>query len=127
MNSVDRATESRRRVSGDVFAYQFYGGGTISPDGQTAALFGGTGNDENTLHLLDLRTGRDLDTKTAVGQDGVYDGGGAVWSPDSRWVFTQSSNGKVVAVERSSATAHQLTLPGVPVTQVALRVDQPTS
>ena len=71
--------------------------GVIAPDGSAAAIAAASG-DRVTLHLLNLVSGSDrqvsvpLDAKSAADQR-------LAWSPDSRWLFVVTAQGKLAAVD----------------------------
>lgn len=71
--------------------------GVIAPDGSAAAIAAASG-DRVTLHLLNLVSGSDqqisvsVDAKLAAGQT-------LAWSPDSRWLFVVTAQGKLAAVD----------------------------
>ena len=71
--------------------------GVIAPDGSDAAMMRASG-DRVTLHLLNLGSGSDrqvsvpLDAESAAEQT-------LAWSPDSRWLFVVTAQGKLAAVD----------------------------
>ena len=90
--------------------------GAVSPDGATAILQSQGANGHAQLTLLDLATG----ARRPAGQLDTY-ATGLVWSPDSRlvmsslWLGTPADDGPglLLVVDARTATATQLTLPGV--------------
>jgi hypothetical protein len=71
--------------------------GVIAPDGSAAAIAEASG-DRLTLHLFNLVSGSDeqipvsIDAELAAGQM-------LAWSPDSRWLFVLTAQGKLAVVD----------------------------
>ena len=53
--------------------------------------------------------------------DQPYDGALA-WSPDSRWLFVASADGRLFPVEAATGQVHDLGVPLPPIEQLAVRV-----
>ena len=95
---VDPATGARRALPGPSAEFlPAAGPGVIAPDGSAAAIAAASG-DRVTLHLLNLVSGSDqqipvsLDAQSAADQR-------LAWSPDSRWLFVVTAQGKLAAVD----------------------------
>ena len=114
---VDRGTGARRAVAATLSANA--PPGVIAPDGATAALFDTAPDGTVTLYLLDLASGRsrpiDWPIEQAVGD------GTAVWSPDSRWLFSAGADGAIYAVDRATARVTPLGVSLPALTQLAVR------
>ena len=114
---IDRGTGARRAVPATLSANA--PPGVIAPDGATAALFDAAPDGTVTLYLLDLASGRsrpiDWPIEQAVGD------GTAVWSPDSRWLFSAGADGAIYAVDRATARVTPLGVSLPALTQLAVR------
>lgn len=98
---IDRVTGARRAVGlGRVLSGA---PGQISPDGATADIL--TGVDKPTLSLIDLATGQERRVEVAFHQ--WVPRGSLVWSPDSRWLFVIDAEGRLQAVDPSTALARE--------------------
>ena len=94
---VDPATGAQHTLPGS--SAELPGGtpGVIAPDGSAAAYPAASG-DRVTLRLLNLVSGSDqqipvsLDAEAPAGQV-------LAWSPDSRWLFVVTAQGKLAAVD----------------------------
>ena len=71
--------------------------GVIAPDGSTAAILAVSG-DRVTLHLLSLVSGSDQQIPVSLDAESAADQTLA-WSPDSRWLFIVTAQGKLAAVD----------------------------
>jgi hypothetical protein len=96
--TVDPATRAQHTLPGPSAELLLPAGpGVIAPDGSAAAIAAASG-DRVTLHLLNLVSGSDqqipvsLDAKTAADQR-------LAWSPDSRWLFVVTAQGKLAVVD----------------------------
>lgn len=94
---VDPATGAQHTLPGPSAGPLSWATGVIAPDGSAAAIAQAIG-DRVTLHLLNLNSGSDqqipvsLDAESAAGQR-------LAWSPDSRWLFVVTAQGKLAAVD----------------------------
>jgi len=121
LDVIDRST-GRHRVLGPT-SDRNDPPGVISPDGTTAALLRSDNQSQGQtgiLHLVDLESGADHETRVVMGRDDAYNGAPAVWTPDSRWLIVVDATGRIVALDRGG---HPRTLTdGDPqVAQIALR------
>ena len=74
-------------------------GGVVSPDATVAALLRPGGTDGvATLHIVDLVTGTNLDTKIAIDIDTARGPAVLAWSPDSQWLFVVEQSGRLAAL-----------------------------
>ncbi|HEX9041884.1 MAG TPA: hypothetical protein VF838_12790 [Trebonia sp.] len=93
---VDPATGARHTLPGPS-AEPVATPGVIAPDGSAAAIAAASG-DRVTLHLINLVSGSDqqisvsVDAKLAADQR-------LAWSPDSRWLFVVTAQGKLAVVD----------------------------
>jgi hypothetical protein len=103
---VDPATGAQHTLPGPSAGPLSGATGVIAPDGSAAAIAQAIG-DRVTLHLLNLVSGSDqqipvsLDPETAAGQV-------LAWSPDSRWLFVVTAQGKLAAVDARTGHAEGL-------------------
>jgi hypothetical protein len=114
---VDRATGARRPLGTGTRSPDRLPG-TISPNGDTAALVEEDGRGI-AVHLLDLDSGADrrVDTPINVGYADVT----MVWSPDSRWLFVIGGTGTLVPIDRATGQVYDLGVDLPPVEQLAIR------
>ena len=116
---TDRATGQRHALPVAISRYAG-GGGVISPDGRTAALFRTAFSGYLALHLIDLSTGVDRDTGVTLAPPSDPQGP-VIWSPDSRWLFAADSNDQLTVVDSRTARVHFLGVGVTGVRQVAFR------
>jgi len=102
---VDPATGARHTLPGPS-AELLPGVGVIAPDGSTAAILAASG-DRVTLHLLNLVSGSDQQTPVSLDAESVTDQTLA-WSPDSRWLFVVTAQGKLAAIDARTGHAEDL-------------------
>jgi hypothetical protein len=106
--------------------------GVIAPDGDTAAVVGrvvaGQGRGPaNAVHLVNLRTGATKDLDVRVGEPVTIPLAAATgdetlaWSPDSRWLFVASADGKLFAVNARSDRVESLGIALPSIEQVTIR------
>jgi hypothetical protein len=95
---VDPATGARRVLPG-LSAEPLPGAapGVIAPDGSAAAIAEASG-DRVTLHLLNLVSGSDQQIPVSLIAESAADQRLA-WSPDSRWLFVVTGQGKLAVVD----------------------------
>jgi hypothetical protein len=120
---IDRATGHRHILPASMSRY-LPGGGVISPDGRTAALFRAeifTG--DLAVHLIDLATGADRATGVTLTppSDTLDPQGPLVWSPDSRWLFAADSREQLTVIDKRTDRVHFLGVGVTGVRQVAFR------
>jgi hypothetical protein len=133
---VDSADGTRRALPGaskaEPFFFTWPPAGVIAPDGRTAAVVGRvvvgrSGGPMNAVRLIDLRTGATRDLRVRLGGPSSFPLGSAigedsmVWSPDSRWLFVATANGRLVAVNPGSGRVESLGIKLPRVEQVAIR------
>ncbi|HYK69601.1 MAG TPA: hypothetical protein VEV45_16770 [Streptosporangiaceae bacterium] len=92
--------------------------GAVAPDGLTAAVIVPGGSDVSTLELVSLSTGSR--TRVAVTVSGPSSSRLA-WSPDSRWLFVVTGNGRLDAVDSHTGRAQGLGLGVSGLTQIVIR------
>ena len=117
---VDPATGARHTLPGPS-AEPLPGAapGVICPDGSAAAIMRASG-DRVTLHLLNLVSGSDqqvpvsLDAESAAGQT-------LACSPDSRWLFVVTGEGKLAAVDADTGHVEGLWRSLPPLRLIAVR------
>lgn len=93
--------------------------GVISPDGSTAAVVLGDNQGGSRLFLVDLDSGEGQEVDITFGQDRFR--GVLAWSPDSRWLFTPSADGRLLAVDADTGRVRSLGVRLPSVDQVAVR------
>jgi hypothetical protein len=112
---VDPATGARHTLPGSWAEPSQGARGVIAPDGSAAAITA-VSSDRVTLHLLNLESGSDqqipvpLDLASAADQT-------LAWSPDSRWLFVVTAQGKLAAVDARTGHVEGL---GVPLPRLSL-------
>jgi hypothetical protein len=74
--------------------------GVISPDGLLAAVVRDGPGHRSLVHLIKLVTGADRALPASASESGAPgDGASALaWSPGTRWLFTVTANGAVIAI-----------------------------
>lgn len=92
--------------------------GVTSPDGRYAAV-PSEGGMTPTLRLVNLGTGASVEISLRISPSPGYED--MAWSPDSRWLFVSTADGKLMAVNAATGKASSLGVPLPPVTQVAVR------
>jgi hypothetical protein len=116
---IDRATGRRHTLPSAIVRYSG-GGGVISPDGRTAALFRAEFSGYLALHLIDLATGADRPTGVTLAPPSDPQGP-FVWSPDSRWLFAADSHEQLTVIDTRTGRVHFLGVGVTGVRQVAFR------
>jgi hypothetical protein len=116
---LDRATGHRHTLPAAISRYSG-GGGVISPDGRTAALYRAEFTGYLALHLVDLATGVDRPTGVTLAPPSDPQGP-VVWSPDSRWLFAADSHEQLTVIDNRSGRVHFLGVGVTGVRQVAFR------
>jgi hypothetical protein len=91
---VDPATGARRTLPGSWAEPSQGARGVIAPDGSAAAIAAVSG-DRATLHLLNLVSGSDQQIPVSLDAADQT----LAWSPDSRWLFVVTAQGKLAAVD----------------------------
>lgn len=133
---IDSADGTRRALPGaskaEPFFFTWPPAGAIAPDGRMAAVIGRvvvgrSGGPKNAVRLIDLHTGATRDLRVRLGGPTSLPLGAAtgedsmVWSPDSRWLFVASANGKLLAINPRSGRAESLGIKLPRIEQVAIR------
>ena len=80
--------------------------GVIAPDGSAAAIATASG-DRVTLHLLNLVSGSDQQIPVSLDAESATDQMLA-WSPDSRWLFVVTAQGKLAVVDARTGHVESL-------------------
>jgi hypothetical protein len=93
--------------------------GVICPDGSAAAIAAASGK-RVTLHLLNLVSGSDQQVSVSLAADSAADQTLA-WSPDSRWLFVVTAQGKLVAVDARTGHVEGLGVSLPPLSLIAVR------
>lgn len=91
--------------------------GAVSPDGQFAALVLYGRDGKPFLRLLDLVSGAVL-LSVPVNPD---TSGNAVWSPDGRWLFAVSPDGRLLAINPVTRAVQGLGVSLPPLSELAIR------
>ena len=116
---IDRATGHRHTLPPSILRYSS-GGGVISPNGRTAALFREEFGGYLALHLIDLTTGAERATGVVLAPPNDPHGP-FVWSPDSRWLFAADSHDQLTVIDNRTGRVHFLGVGVTGVRQVAFR------
>jgi len=97
---VDPATGAQHTLPGSSAELQPATPGVIAPDGSAAAIpaIAGASGDRVSLHLLNLVSGSDQQIPVSLDAESAADQALA-WSPDSRWLFVVTAQGKLAAVD----------------------------
>jgi hypothetical protein len=103
---VDPATGAQHTLPGPSAELVPAQPGVIAPDGSAAAILAASG-DRVTLHLLNLVSGSDQQIPVAVDAESAADQSLA-WSPDSRWLFVVTGQGKLAAVDARTGHVESL-------------------
>jgi hypothetical protein len=82
------------------------GPGVIAPDGSAAAIAAASG-DRVTLHLISLVSGSDQQIPVSVDAE-LAAGQMLAWSPDSRWLFVLTRQGKLAVVDARTGHVESL-------------------
>jgi hypothetical protein len=80
--------------------------GVIAPDGSAAAIVAASG-DRVTLQLLNLVSGSDQQIPVSLDAESATDQMLA-WSPDSRWLFVVTAQGKLAVVDARTGHVESL-------------------
>jgi len=92
--------------------------GAVAPDGSTAAVFAKGGNGTTILELVSMVTGSQARIAVPVGR---VSSTLMAWSPDSRWLFVVTANGRLAAVNPRTGRAEDVGLGLSGLTQIAIR------
>lgn len=93
--------------------------GAISPNGSAALVYQPAAPGQVSARLLDLATGSFRGAPIHVDPD--VSAQGAVFSPDSRWLFLVAGSGSLVAVDVATGSVHGMGVPLPNVLQLAVR------
>lgn len=93
--------------------------GVVSPDGATAAVVVATGGSSVGLDLISLTTGATSPVAVPISQ--ATSSQALAWSPDSRWLFVVTPDGKLVAVDARTKRVRGLGVALPDISQVAVR------
>jgi hypothetical protein len=93
--------------------------GVIAPDGSAAAILAASG-DRVTLHLINLVSGSDQQIPVTPNGESAADQVLA-WSPDSRWLFVVTAQGKLAAVDARTGHVEGLGVSLPPLSLIAVR------
>ena len=117
---VDPATGARHTLPGG--SAELVSGetrGVIAPDGSAAAILAVSG-DRVTLHLLSLVSGSDQQIPVSLDAESAADQTLA-WSPDGRWLFVVTAQGKLAAVDARTGHVESLGVSLPPLSLIAVR------
>jgi hypothetical protein len=116
---INPASRSRQLLAGRAPASRAVApfAGTVSPDGQFAALVVYGRHDKPFLRLLDLVSCAVL-LSVPVNPDTP---GNAVWSPDGRWLFAVSPDGRLLAINPVTQAVQGLGVSLPPLSELAVR------
>ena len=116
---INPATGSRHLLAGRAPASRSVApfAGTVSPDGQFAALVVYGRDGKPFLRLLDLVSCAVL-LSVPVNPDAP---GSAVWSPDGRWLFAVSPDGRLLAINPVTQAVQGLGVSLPPLSELAIR------
>jgi hypothetical protein len=116
---INPANRSRQLLAGEAPAVRSVApfAGAVSPDGQFAALVVYGRDDKPFLQLLDLVSCAAL-LNIPVNPGTL---GSAVWSPDSRWLFAVSPDGRLVAINPVTQAVQGLGVSLPPLSALAIR------
>jgi hypothetical protein len=96
--TVDPATGAQHTLPGPSAELLLgTGPGVIAPDGSAAAI-AATSGDRVSLHLINLMSGSDQQIPVSLDAESAADQRLA-WSPDSRWLFVVTAQGKLAVVD----------------------------
>jgi len=116
---INPASRSRHLLAGQAPASRSIApfAGAVSPDGQFAALMVYGRDDKPILRLLDLVSCAVL-LSVPVNPDTP---GNAVWSPDGRWLFAVSPDGRLLAINPVTQAVQGLGVSLPPLSELAVR------
>jgi hypothetical protein len=114
---IEQRTAARRAVRLEPAGADL-GRGLISPDGTRAAIWGTGPDGTPRVHLIDLRSGRNVPVDLSVDPGPLPQR--MVWSPDNRWLFLVAG-GKLHAVEVATVRAVDLGVELPQLDQIAVR------
>ena len=118
---IDPATGTQRQLGGPpVASVSASSPGVITPDGTTAAVFRVTAGGQVTLHLVNLASGADQRIAVPLSQ-GVARPGTLAWSPDGRWLFVITGQGRLAAVNARTRQTEGLGVRLPWLSQIAIR------
>jgi hypothetical protein len=116
---VDPATGARHVLPGTAGVPQSAAPGVIAPDG-SAAAFAAASGDRVTLQLISLVSGSDQQIPVSLDPESAADQTLA-WSPDSRWLFVVTAQGKLAAVDARTGHVESLGVSLPPLRLIAVR------
>ncbi|GAA5195581.1 hypothetical protein GCM10023322_62580 [Rugosimonospora acidiphila] len=115
---IDRLTGSHHTLHAAVDATN-HGGGLISPDGRTAAVFESGAGGSLTIQLFNLASG--AESRLDVPVESSLDPASMAWSPDSRMLFVAGAGGGLYPVDIATKRVRPLGVPLPALTQLAVR------
>jgi hypothetical protein len=104
--TVDPATGAQHTLPGPSAELLAVTPGVIAPDGSAAAIATASG-DRVTLQLLNLVSGSDQQIPVSLDAESATDQMLA-WSPDSRWLFVVTAQGKLAVVDARTGHVESL-------------------
>ena len=119
---INPATHSHRALPGPAIrnsAWSWPPLGVVSPDGSTAAVLITKNPSRLSLRLVNLRSGAVASVDVAMDPSAPNEC--LAWSPDSRWLFIATAQGKLVAVNAATRRVQGLGIQLPDITQVAVR------
>jgi hypothetical protein len=117
---VDPATGARRMLPGpSAEPAPGMAPGVTAPNGSAAAIIRANG-DRVTLHLVNLVSGSDRQVSVSLGGESA-DGQMLAWSPDSRWLFVVTGQGKLAVVDARTGHVEGLGVSLPPLRLIAVR------
>jgi hypothetical protein len=119
---INPATGSHRAVPGPAIrnsAWSWPPLGVVSPNGLTAAVLSTKNPSRLLLQFMNLQSG--AVTPVNVPMDPSVPNDCLAWSPDSKWLFVATAQGKLLAVNVATLHAQSLGVPLPSVVQVAIR------
>jgi hypothetical protein len=115
---INTASGTQRMLPGPPVRSSTWPPGVISPDGSAAAV-PVTGPGATRLYLVNLHSGVSHAAPVQLAQE--YPGGILAWSPDSRWLFAVTADGKLLAINARTQHVASFGL-GLPsLSQIAIR------
>jgi hypothetical protein len=115
--AIHRADDSRHVIGSAVDVGE--SPGVISPNGVRAAVFNTGPTGTVTLSLITLSSGRQQPVDVDLNPRQLD--GTIVWSPDSRWLFAATANGRLAAINVDTARVSDLGTPLPPLSQLTIR------